>query len=298
MDLEEYLYDIIVPLIQSWNEKDIYAISFFVYTNEYFIYEGNCNFPQVSVGYNTEEDCSGAPLFDEERWNFAFWRQNNVYIIDSTEATDGAEFLLNWYRSKGITNIGFEDSDLQYDDNMNYIGKGPVGYYEVLCAVSNVAKRIQSEGILARKFGRIPVIVHDLEYTWYVEEATRNANPGGEADVFLAYLHKPYDDFPGKDEACRELADFENKNDGINTNEKIGTHFTSVRNAIINSPDDAIKLTDKFLSLMAPDDARNIIDRILPLIADETSNLNEISGNFFTHLQELRKEICDDADTE
>lgn len=190
MDLEKYLYDKIVPLIQSWNEKDIYAISFFIYANESSVYEGNYNFPEVSVGYNTEEDCRGASLFDEERWNFAFWRQNNEYIIDASEATDGAEFLLNWYRSRGINDIGVEDADGQYDENMNYIGKGPAGYYEVLCAVSNVAKRIQEEGIIAGKFGHIPVIVHDLEYTWYVEEATRNANPGGEADVFLAYLHE------------------------------------------------------------------------------------------------------------
>lgn len=190
MDLEKYLYDTIVPLIQSWDEKDIYAISFLVYSNESSVYEGIGNFPEVSVGYNTEEDCDGASPFDEKRWDFAFWRQNNEYIINSTEAPDGAEFLLNWYRSKGINNVGFECADEQYDENMRYIGKGPVGYYELLCAVSNVAKRIQEEGIIARKFGKIPAIVHDLEYAWYVEEATRNANPGGEADVFLAYLRK------------------------------------------------------------------------------------------------------------
>lgn len=191
MDLEKYLYDKIVPLIQSWNEKNIYAVSFFVDVNESYVYEGNYNFPEVSVGYNTEEDCHGASLYDEERWNFAFWRQNNEYIIDAYEATEGADFLLKWYRSKGINNIGFEDPAALYDENMKYIGKGPVGYYEVLCAVSNVAKRIQEEGIIAAKFGRIPVIVHDLEYPWYVEEATRNANPGGEADAFLTYyLHE------------------------------------------------------------------------------------------------------------
>ncbi len=285
MDLEKYLYDKIVPIIQSWNEKDIYAVSFFVYTNERYVYEGITNFPEVSVGYNTEKDCNGASLLAEERWNFAFWRQNNETIIDSVEAADGAEFLLNWYRSKGIDNIGFEDFSGQYDENMNYIGKGPVGYYELLCAVSNVAKRIQKEGIIADKFGHIPVIVHELEYSWYVEEATRNANPGGEADAFLAYLHGILhadfpglqDDFSGEDEAGGELADSENT-------DEIEAFLTSLHNAEINSSDDAM----------------NVIDKLLPLMADEDEidDIHNVLGDFFAELEEMEKDTCDDADTE
>lgn len=72
MDLEKYLYDKIVPLVRSWDEKGIYAISFFVYANEGSVFEGHCNFPEVSVGYNTEADCCGASPYDEKRWNFAF----------------------------------------------------------------------------------------------------------------------------------------------------------------------------------------------------------------------------------
>lgn len=190
MNLEAYLYDKIVPLLRNWEEPGIYAISFYVYANEASVYRGIPNFPEFSVGYNTEADCNNAPEHSEERWNFAFWRQNNLPIIDAYEATDGAAFLLDWYRSQGIENLGREDPDGQYDEDMNYIGKGPGGYYELLCAVSNVARRIQTEGIVKKKFGSIPILVHELENCWYVEEATRNANPNGEADAFLAYLQQ------------------------------------------------------------------------------------------------------------
>lgn len=196
MELETYLYGKILPLLRSWEEKGIYAISFYVDTNEANVYQGVPNFPEFSVGYNTETDCNSAPPHSEERWNFAFWSQNNVPIIDAQIAQDGADFLLRWYRAQGLENLGWEDPEGQYDAEMNYIGKGPVGYYELLCAVSNVARRIQTEGIVREKFGSIPILVHSLENCWYVEEATRNANPNGEADTFLAYLQQDSFEFP------------------------------------------------------------------------------------------------------
>lgn len=189
MNLEEYLYGKVYPIIQSWDEKGIYAISFYVYHNECNIYKGIPNFPEFSVGYNTEKGCSSAPKDSEERWNFAFWKQNNVPVIDAAKAVDGASFLLDWYREKNITDIGVEDEEGMYDENMNYIGKGPAGYDELLRAVSDVARRLQTEGVIQKKFGRIPILVHALEYNRSVEEATRNANPNGEADDFLNYLN-------------------------------------------------------------------------------------------------------------
>ena len=198
MDLETYLYDKIVPLLRSWEEPGIYAISFFVYANEAYVYRGISNFPEFSVGYNTEADCNNAPALSEKRWNFAFWRQNNIPIIDTYEAEDGSAVLLDWYRSQGIENLGWEDHDGQYDEDGHYIGKGPNGYYELLCAVSNVARRIQTEGIVKEKFGSVPILVHQLENCWYVGEATRNANPNGEADTYLAYWQHTIEEFEQK----------------------------------------------------------------------------------------------------
>jgi len=185
MDFEEYLYKKVSSVIKGWNEESIYAISFFVYTNESFVFNGHSNFPEFSIGYNTEKDCNYASQLSEERWNFAYWRQDMTEIITPEDNNEGARILYNWYQSRGIEDIGLEDFDNYYDENMSYIGKGPVGYYELLTVVSNVAHRLQSEGHIAKQFGSIPIIVHDLEYSWYVQEATENANPNGEAAVFL-----------------------------------------------------------------------------------------------------------------
>lgn len=197
MDLEKYLYEKVLPVIQQWNDKDIYAISFYVNYNELNEYNGCSNFPEFSIGYNTEDGCSHASKLSEERWNFAFWEQDMIPIIlpenSGNPANEGAKVLFDWYAENGIANIGFEDEDAMFDDEMNYIGKGPVGYYELLCVVSNVAGKLQSEGKISAQFGKIPIIVHDLEYPWYVKEATENANPNGEADTFLQALK---DGFP------------------------------------------------------------------------------------------------------
>ena len=69
---------------------------------------------------------------------------------------------------------------------MRYIGKGPVGYYELLLEITAVAKRLQDCGFIKNKFGKpIPIIIHDLEYPWYIFEATKTANSNGEANVFF-----------------------------------------------------------------------------------------------------------------
>ncbi|MGM9647827.1 MAG: hypothetical protein ACI3YH_06840 [Eubacteriales bacterium] len=70
-----------------------------------------------------------------------------------------------------------------------YIGKGPVGYYELLSEITSVAKILQDSGFIKNKFGRpIPILIHDLEYPWYIIEATQKAHSNGEADLFLATM--------------------------------------------------------------------------------------------------------------
>ena len=196
MNLELYLYDRILPIIQNWTEKNIYAISFYVYSNEAYEYNGKSNVSEFSIGYCTEDGCNHASPLSEERWNLMWHRQGEAYIIKPQNgrnvANEGAKVLFDWYRENGIKNIGFEDGDNDFDEDMNYIGKGPVGYYELLKAVSNVARRLQTEGEIAVRFGCTPIIVHDLEYPWYIEEATENANPNGEAAVFLKALKERF----------------------------------------------------------------------------------------------------------
>lgn len=187
IDLQGYLENKLRTIISAWSENDIYAISFFVYSNEAYEYNGYSNVTIFSVSYNTENDCNGADALSEERWNYAFWRQNETPIIDVDN--DGIKILFDWYKENGIDNIGYEDYNACYDDKMQYIGKGPAGYYELLSEITAVAKKLQDSGFIKTKFGKpIPIIIHDLDYAWYIFEATKKANPNGEADVFLAAM--------------------------------------------------------------------------------------------------------------
>lgn len=185
IDIENILKEKIKSIISQWNESEIYAISFFVESNEAYTYRGFENVVNFAISYNTESDCEGAGQYDEERWNYAFWRQNETLIIDSSQNNELTDLLFDWYAENGIDNIGEESND-DYDDQGMYIGKGPVGHYELLTIVSNIAKDFQNEKFIERHFEKkIPIIVHGLEYAWYDIEATQNANPNGEAEPFF-----------------------------------------------------------------------------------------------------------------
>ncbi len=191
VDLQAYLENKLRDIISAWEEKSIYAISFYIYSNEMHMYRGYSNVTEFSVGYNTESDCNGAGEFSEERWNYAFWRQNEMPIIEANAENEGIKILFDWYEENDIYNIGYEDFDSCYDNNMCYIGKGPIGYYELLSEITVVAKKLQNCGFIKNKFGTpIPIIIHDLEYPWYIIEANKTANPNGEADTFLATMRK------------------------------------------------------------------------------------------------------------
>ena len=188
IDFSEKLYSKVKSIMSSWCEEGIYAISFLVDSNEAYEYKGFHNLSSFAISYNTEEDCEGAGKYDEERWNYAFWRQDETFLIDPDEPNELTDLLFDWYRENGISNIGEEDEDC-YDEDYNYIGKGPVGHYELLTLVSQVVKRLQQEGFIEDKFGKkIPIIIHGLEYAWYDIEATQNANINGAADTFLTAI--------------------------------------------------------------------------------------------------------------
>ena len=188
IDITEKIYSKVKSSIDTWSEADIYAISFFVYSNESYEYKGFSNVSSFAISYNTESDCDGADLYDEERWNYAFWRQNEISIINPDEPDELTDLLFEWYKKNGINNIGEEDEDC-YDEDCNYIGKGPVGHYELLQIVSEVAEKLQQESFVEKHFGKkIPIIIHGLEYAWYDIEATQRANMNGEAEPFMVAM--------------------------------------------------------------------------------------------------------------
>ena len=160
INISEKLYNVVKRIIMNWNEDGIYAISFFVHSNEAYEYNGFSNVSSFAVSYNTEDDCRGAGQYGEERWNYAFWRQDESPVINPDTPNELTELLFDWYEENGITNIGEEDENC-YDEDYNYIGKGPVGHYELLGLVSEVAKRLQQEAFIEKKIGgKIPNIIH------------------------------------------------------------------------------------------------------------------------------------------
>ena len=185
INIIEKIYSKVKSIMDTWSEADIYAISFFVYSNESYEYKEFSNVSSFAISYNTESDCDDADLYDEERWNYAFWRQDEFPIINPDEPNELTNLLFEWYKENGINNIGEEDDDC-YDEDFNYIGKGPVGHYELLQIVATVAKKLKSEGYTEAHFGKkLPIIIHGLEYAWYDIEATQKANLNGEADTFI-----------------------------------------------------------------------------------------------------------------
>ena len=196
-ELEEYLYGRVLPIIKEWNDPDAYAVSFFVYSNECYIYKGRENVTEFSIGYVTEQDCGNAPPLSEDRWNLPplmyntpILQPNNISPSVPVLVDEGMEFLFEWYERHGIDNIGYEGFEGAYDGDMRYNGKGPVGYYEVQTAVSRVARRLQEEGAVKAAFGKpLPIIVHELEDYDLICKATEYANPNGEASEFLQYYN-------------------------------------------------------------------------------------------------------------
>ena len=185
-NFENALYDKVKSEILKWDEENIYAISFFVESNGAYEYNGFENVSMWAISYNTEDDCDGADELDEERWNYAFWRQNETMIIDVDTPNKYTDALFNWYAEQGITNIGEENENEMYDENFAYIGKGPAGHYELLQLASGVAKRLQEDGTIKEHFGKeLPIIIHGLEYAWFDIEATEKANPNGQAETFI-----------------------------------------------------------------------------------------------------------------
>lgn len=81
--MKELLEKMIVDSINSWTDKDIYAVSLYVSDED-----GNPCKPTVTLGYNTERqyesEASGDGLASDEeeaRWNYACWLQNELFVF-------------------------------------------------------------------------------------------------------------------------------------------------------------------------------------------------------------------------
>src|SRR4051794_5406719 len=100
-DLEEHLYGSAVRALEAIPADEragIYVVSFFVYDEQ-----DDPRKPTVTVGFNTEADVASWGGDEESRWNYAFWRQNQLAIVCDTHADpNGAELREGWARHEGL----------------------------------------------------------------------------------------------------------------------------------------------------------------------------------------------------
>ncbi len=185
MEFHEYLYQRILKVMQGWPQGQVVAISFLVHANELGKYHRIPNFPQLSITYNADASTT-TDMSSEEFWNTALWDAEEYDIVEAAEDDQGAALLLAWLKEQRVI-VGKRENEAEaYDENMEYIGKGPGGFYELLQLVADIARTMQQNGAIQELFGHpTPIFVHDLEYAWYSDEATARANPNGEADAFL-----------------------------------------------------------------------------------------------------------------
>lgn len=182
MTCEKYFYELIKNIIKKWDIDNIGAMSVVVYANESYTYHGYKNFYEVTIGYITKKKIESQNFIWDE-----MDEQDMTFIIQPFCYGEESEIILEWLKEKGIKNIGEEDNTNDFDEDMNYIGRGPNGYYEVLMMFSDVIKDIKLNEFES-KLNKIPVIIHDLEFAWYTEDATLNANPSGEAKPFIDFF--------------------------------------------------------------------------------------------------------------
>lgn len=61
----------------------------------------------------------------------------------------------------------------------------------MLWEIAAVARKLQDSGFVVRQFGRpIPILIHDLEYSWYTLETTRKASPRRKATLFFLAMKR------------------------------------------------------------------------------------------------------------
>lgn len=167
-----YIKNKLIEELPKLNEVGVYAISFFLDCND-----ANTIKPQFMISSNVENS-SNSDLMSEERWNFAFWQMNVIDIIGDYDR-QSIENLNAWYNEIGIKNPGYEDlADHVAYKNYMYIGNGPEGINEFVALLVEIVQELHSSGYIVDTFGTaIPIIIHNLEYVWYMINATIKANP-------------------------------------------------------------------------------------------------------------------------
>lgn len=119
-----------------------------------------------------------------------FWGCNDEKHLIADDKS--AKLLVDWYAENGVDNIGYEDDEQDYDDEMNYIGNGPNGCKELYALISEVVLNLRSDNEVGKIIADIPILIHDYEYSYYITKYIKSVNPNGQADEFLKYYEENF----------------------------------------------------------------------------------------------------------
>jgi hypothetical protein len=179
--LSDHIHQTVLQTLDSIpadERPDIYVVSLFVYDEE-----DDPRLPTVTVGFNTEADVAQsidpavvwATDEQEARWNYAFWRQNELTIACASYTDpDGAKLREDWARQSKLW------YDLPEGEDALFNERGVPLTRAFVQLLVEVVQRLHLDGDIERVFGRtLPVLIHELEY--YEQIAIQNlaANPDG-----------------------------------------------------------------------------------------------------------------------
>lgn len=181
-----------LPVIQSWRQEDIYAISFYVSDME----DNPCK-PTVSLSYNREEEVQKNLKYTDEpeaRWNYAFWPQN----IETDFGYDkvSGKLIKDWIKENQYP---YKSNYNPFDTNSEQIKELQVITSSFVEILIEIVEEIHNSGILKEKFGKeIPIIIHELEY--YDTIAQQNIKANGPELVkdfcdFIDSMNQQYIDY-------------------------------------------------------------------------------------------------------
>ena len=189
--LENQLLSIVTEALRKLAvqaRSSAYALSFFIDPE---MQDG----PVLCISYNTEENFAEMKTrtsYNEARWNFAFWLQEPSIQISSDSNKSYSECLANWIDQYRISFSGAcddlysaESEGNDFDLFLEQKEKLKNDYFR-LC--SQVAAELHSGQSVERFFGKkIPITIHDLEYSPESLSATKSGNEGVLIDDFLRY---------------------------------------------------------------------------------------------------------------
>lgn len=169
INIEDYLFDKIVSIMQQWEEKDIYLIIFFIYKNEKYNHENHMTAPSFSILYNTESYFQS--IYDkkqnyyEQRYNYAYSQQQNEYEIFDEKTL---KIFFEWY-NENCFQTGYE-------------------YLKLMDILEKVGLKIQQNKELEKLFNKkMPIIIQSIEESNKLRKITQTINFHNEANEYLNY---------------------------------------------------------------------------------------------------------------